>query len=218
MGEQGIPGEIDLVIIGGGPAGLSTALFLLQLDLEWADRLFILEKETHPRQKLCAGGITHFGRRMLEELGLRLSIPYVPISKASLEFGCQTAALEGDPIFIVTERRAFDAWLADQARLRGIRVIQWIPARSLAWEEDWVRVETKSGIVRAKAVVCAEGSKGRLRSWAMPQRRSTVAHILEVVVPAPHRHREFSKRQARFFFRWNYISPAGVRMVVSPRS
>jgi flavin-dependent dehydrogenase len=53
--------EVDLVIVGAGPAGLSTALQLLQLDPNWSGRHVVLEKEEHPRHKLCAGGIMCFG-------------------------------------------------------------------------------------------------------------------------------------------------------------
>jgi flavin-dependent dehydrogenase len=53
--------KVDVAVIGGGPAGLSTALHLLQLDPSWSKRIIVLEEEIHPCHKLCAGGIISFG-------------------------------------------------------------------------------------------------------------------------------------------------------------
>jgi len=47
----------DILIIGGGPSGLSTALHLAQIAPHLTDRILILEKAHYPRHKLCAGGL-----------------------------------------------------------------------------------------------------------------------------------------------------------------
>jgi len=39
--------DIDLIIIGSGSAGISTALHLLQQDPGWADREIMIEKASH---------------------------------------------------------------------------------------------------------------------------------------------------------------------------
>ncbi|MEA2008878.1 MAG: hypothetical protein U9O54_07135 [Chloroflexota bacterium] len=60
--------HVDLLIIGAGPAGTSTALHLLQINPNWASRMLVIEKATHPREKLCAGGLTKLGIHVLEDL------------------------------------------------------------------------------------------------------------------------------------------------------
>src|SRR5437763_15367703 len=45
----------DVAIVGGGPAGISTALHL-QAAAPGA-RVAVLEKQRYPRDKICAGGI-----------------------------------------------------------------------------------------------------------------------------------------------------------------
>jgi menaquinone-9 beta-reductase len=56
MSVQDMP-QYDVLILGGGPAGLSTALHLVQLAPELMPRILILEKAHYPRPKLCAGGL-----------------------------------------------------------------------------------------------------------------------------------------------------------------
>ncbi len=65
--------QVDLLIIGAGPAGLSTALHLLQADPAWAGRMLLLEKAAHPRPKLCGGGVTRLGLDILNDPGVPLS-------------------------------------------------------------------------------------------------------------------------------------------------
>jgi len=56
--------DYSVIIIGGVPSGLSTALHLQRIaphlvsSPQGATRVLILEKERYPRFKLCAGGLT----------------------------------------------------------------------------------------------------------------------------------------------------------------
>lgn len=59
--------DVDLIIIGSGPAGISTALHLLQQDPGWADRMIMIEKASHPWPKLCGGGMTRLGWKFLSD-------------------------------------------------------------------------------------------------------------------------------------------------------
>jgi len=55
-----------LVIVGGGPAGLSTLLHLHAVAPRLAERAIVLEAEAYPREKICAGGIGARGLHALE--------------------------------------------------------------------------------------------------------------------------------------------------------
>jgi flavin-dependent dehydrogenase len=199
MAERRIPEAIDLVIIGGGPAGLSTALFLHQIDPGWKDRLVIFEKRAHPRHKLCAGGVTRIGLNLLAELGLHLDIPHVPVRQVRLEYRNQHASLYGNPLFSVTQRQVFDAWLADRVRERGLRLIEDAPVQKVSRSQDGLIVSTSIGTIRAKAAVSAEGSKRGLRRWlSLPAGNSLVARTLELIVPAQDHERLFTEKMARF--------------------
>ena len=60
--------NIDLLVVGSGPSGTSTALHLVKKDPSWAERIVVIDKAVHPREKLCGGGVTHIGQNILAGL------------------------------------------------------------------------------------------------------------------------------------------------------
>ncbi|GAG04425.1 unnamed protein product, partial [marine sediment metagenome] len=47
--------HVDVLIVGSGPAGTSTALHLVRQDPDWAWKIVVIDKAVHPREKLCGG-------------------------------------------------------------------------------------------------------------------------------------------------------------------
>jgi flavin-dependent dehydrogenase len=124
----------DIIIVGAGPAGLSTGMHLAQLAPELAQRTLILERECHPRPKLCAGGIVPGAEAWLQKLGLDLSeVPSVDGREVHFLFGGRG---------FVVRRAEFDAWLADQARAQGLALHEDTPVRRVRRLADIVEVET----------------------------------------------------------------------------
>lgn len=72
---------IDVLVVGSGPAGMSTALHLIKRDPGWSRRMIVLDKAVHPRVKLCGGGISRFGANMLANLGLTFEPPHVAVNE-----------------------------------------------------------------------------------------------------------------------------------------
>lgn len=196
-----IPEMVDVAIVGGGPAGLATALSLIQIDRSWSDRLVVLEKEVHPRHKLCAGGLTPLALEHLARMGLKLDIPHIAASRAHFTFQNRTIELPGNPAVVVTRRQEFDHWLAVCALERGVRLRQGVQVEGLNRSADGVTLDTSNGQIHAKVLIGADGSRGIVRRW-LGYRESPphVARLLEVVTPATGHEPEFKGRIARFEF------------------
>jgi 2-polyprenyl-6-methoxyphenol hydroxylase-like FAD-dependent oxidoreductase len=63
------------VISGSGPAGAGLALALAAREPKLAEEILVLEAGRHPREKICAGGITANGIRRLRGWGAAPTSP-----------------------------------------------------------------------------------------------------------------------------------------------
>ena len=149
---EGLYIDHDIVIVGSGPAGLSTGLHLAQLAPELAERTLILERERHPRPNLCAGGIMPGGAAWLRKLGLDLDeVPFVDVREAHFLAEGRGFVVRREPfVFRIIQREEFDAWLANAARERGLVLQEDTRVRQVHCLEDAVEVETDRGTYRAR--------------------------------------------------------------------
>jgi len=193
--------NVDILIIGSGPAGMSTALHLVQLDPAWAGRILVVDKAVHPREKLCGGGITRLGKDVLAGLGLSIEPPNFPVHEVRLAYQQQTYAVRDTPVFWVVRRPEFDHWLVQQGQKQGVRVRQGEPVRDIIPAKDYVEVITGRAVVRAKAVIAADGSRSFVRQRLKWGDNGRVARLLEVLTPeVAQKQMEFRNRVAVFDF------------------
>jgi flavin-dependent dehydrogenase len=151
--------QVDLLIVGGGPSGISTALHL-QAAMPTC-KLLVLEKETYPREKICAGGIGARAFKILDQLGVSVDCPMVRLDAIALRLGGETIVTREKDLGVVVRRFEFDHALAKQAIARGIEV------------RDGCAVETR-------AIVGADGVSGIVRKQAGFPRAELRAQVVEL--------------------------------------
>jgi flavin-dependent dehydrogenase len=174
----------DVLIIGGGPAGATTAMCLARAGV----RVTLLEKTTHPR--------FHIGESLLPrnfdllgELGLIEPMRRLPhVRKYGAEFGMGDASKVSRFAFaegfvpnaetVNLERAPFDKMLLDEARAAGADVREDIAVKKIVrLADDDVAVETDAGeTLTAKYLVDASGQS------------TVVARHLGTRVPAKDPH------------------------------
>ena len=179
-------GKHDIVIIGGGPGGLSTALHIARDFPHLTSRVLILEKARYPRTKLCAGGLVIDAETLLQRLGLDVcELPYVDVDRIQFDFEAEGVKIRfpGRHALRVIRRDELDHWLAKKAASQGVEIREGVTVRTVIPDPDGVTVETEQGIFRANVVVGADGSNGVTRRSIFPDAPVHTARALEILTP-----------------------------------
>ena len=193
----------DIIIIGGGPGGLSTALHIARDYSYLTSNILILEKARYPRPKLCAGGLVIDAEVILQRLGLDVSeVPHVDADRIHFNFEAKGVTI-GAPkrhALRIVRRNEFDHWLARKAESRGLEIREGVAVKNIFPDHDGVTVETDQGEFRAQIIVGADGSNGVTRRSIFPNAPVHTARVLEVLTPHDNRLERNRERVAFFDF------------------
>ncbi|HXA63427.1 MAG TPA: geranylgeranyl reductase family protein [Streptosporangiaceae bacterium] len=169
--------EADVIVVGAGPAGSTTAYYLAQAGLD----VLLLEKATFPRDKICGDGLTPRAVKQLIAMGIDIDAPGWIRNKGLRIYGggvkleLPWPELASFPGFgLVRARMDFDQILAEHAEKTGVKLLQGVNVAGPIIDERTDRIlgvtDKQGNEYRGKLVVAADGGSTRL-SLAMGLRK-----------------------------------------------
>ncbi|MBI3180614.1 MAG: hypothetical protein HYZ28_00475 [Myxococcales bacterium] len=148
---------VDLLVVGGGPAGCAAASAARARAKELS--VLLIDRARFPRDKLCAGAITGGGLWELERARLALRVPKQEVSVAAFRVDGATRRVPLPRACAVVRRRELDADLLEQVRKLGVEVLEEAPLERF---EDGI-ASTGAGRIAFRAAVCCDGAGGPSR-------------------------------------------------------
>jgi len=149
----------DLIIIGGGPSGSSAGRVAGQSGL----KTLLFEKEIFPRYKPCGGA---FSEQAMSYLDFQIpgNIQERNIYGARVHYGGQVIEKHKEyRISTLVTRSVLDNYLIGKAEETGIEIIMGEKVLDFKEENDYVELCSGNNVYRAKYLIIAEGSAGKLK-------------------------------------------------------
>jgi flavin-dependent dehydrogenase len=152
--------QTDVLIVGGGLAGLTAALHLARQHLS----VLLIEKETYPHHKVCGEYVSNEVLSYLRFLNAD-PVDLNPVSISELEFTVSS----GKKLHAVLplggfgiSRYRFDDFLAHKAEANGCNIL-CDQVADISWHKDHFKIYTISGMLfSAKVVLGAFGKRSVL--------------------------------------------------------
>jgi len=180
-GQRRPDGEADVIVVGAGPAGSTTAYYLAQAGLD----VLLLEKSRFPREKVCGDGLTPRGVRALVAMGISVSEQDgwvrnkgLRVIGAGKRLELPWPELSSYPGYgLVRPRTDLDQMLARRAQQAGARLLEGVTVTGPVLDERTGRITGVAAkeadgdqAYRARVIVAADGNSSRL-SVAMGLRK-----------------------------------------------
>ena len=178
--------DADVAIVGGGPAGTSTALHLVRRQGVPASRVAIFEKARHPRDKPCAGAVSAWGLDALDAIGAPLEVPHATMRGLRVLASAGVADVPGArgvnvgdpvggaaaattigttvaPLGVVVRRCEFDASLWRRVVGDGVAAFEGEPVVALERVDGGWRLRTPARVWTARYVAACDGAGSTVR-------------------------------------------------------
>ena len=166
--------EVDLLVVGAGPAGVAAALTAHRAGLS----VRVVDRASFPRDKTCGDGLTAGALRLLETLGvavpgLATTQPVDTVVLVGPDGSEVTLPLPTDGHHaVVTTRADLDAALVGHARAAGVEIVEGSPVEAVSVAADGVDVAYGSAVTRARFLVAADGHYSTVRRLVAPDDRA----------------------------------------------
>jgi geranylgeranyl reductase family protein len=148
--------KVDVLVVGAGPAGSSSAIHLARAGA----RVLLADKARFPRDKPCGGGLT--GRALK-----RIPVDPSPVVERDvdrfelrLRYGSSFARTHDKPLIRMTQRRKLDAFLAERAADAGAEFRDGTTVEVTELTDGGVTARVGDEVVHADALVGADGANG----------------------------------------------------------
>lgn len=188
--------DCDVMIVGAGPAGISTWLHLKKYAPELADNTVLIEKAAFPRHKLCAGGVGAWSADVLGHLEVDLKIPSLFVTDVEFRYRDESWLYKSPTRFRMVQRADFDFALAKSGVNRGMAFHENEKFIAASRERDTLAVLTSQGKYYVKALVGADGSLSMVRRKMMRPHQTCLATTLQISAPVnPKYDPEFSLKK-----------------------
>jgi geranylgeranyl reductase family protein len=145
--------HFDVVVIGGGPAGSTTAFRLA----EKGATVLLADKAHFPRDKPCGGGLTLRAVRQCPVDPTPVVEEWVDSVELRFRYRAAVVRTARAPVVWMTQRRRLDAFLLDAAREKQVEVREGV---RVAIEPGNVVVLGANERVSADVIVGADGANG----------------------------------------------------------
>ena len=209
--------QYDVIVVGMGPAGASTAYELGRKGIS----VLGFDKQIHPRYKVCGGGLSariegilpSDFKTVVEGNVYRVQFTYGGKESFFIEFP--------QPVAYMVMRPTFDRWLVEKARQVGAEILEDETVVAIQELEDSVEVATGKGRYRGRIVIGADGALSVVAQQCFPGRgfRKIPALESEYVGEIPHVFQQsqtalISLRAAKKGYGWIFPKEKGLSLGV----
>jgi len=174
-GQRRPADQADVIVVGAGPAGSTTAFYLAQAGLD----VLLLEKSRFPREKVCGDGLTPRGVKALVAMGISVGEEDgwvrnkgLRVIGAGQRMELPWPELSSYPGYgLVRPRTDLDQMLARRAEQAGARLLEGVTVTGPVRDDRTGRITGVTAkaadgagerTYRARVVVAADGNSSRL--------------------------------------------------------